>query len=191
MQWLKLNNQRFVELTLKSFSDCKNLYFLSVVQGERPMNYSSCCGCSCWFLFKNSRNLSLLLSSIYHSTYLCQPTCANLPTPNYLCQPTYPYQPKSTYVHTYINTPTHLCLLTNTYQPMSTYHHLPTYLYQSLNINIESPQTQEPVLVLLLHTLLSFLLDAMTEAKKLEVCETCTEDLSISWKFVYFSCSQG
>ena len=187
MQWLKLNNQRFVELTLKSFSDCKNLYFLSAVEGERPMYYTSCCGCSCWFLFKNSCNLSLSCSLL--SIILL--TFVNLPTPNYLCQPTYPYQPKSTYVPTYINTPTHLCLLTNTYQPMSTYHHLPTYLYQSLNINIESPQTQEPVLVLLLHTLLSFLLDAMTEAKKLEVCETCTEDLSISWKFVYFSCSQG
>ena len=95
------------------------------------------------------------------SIYLCLPNYLSisthlptyLPTDDYL--PTYVSLPtptnlhQHTYLPNYINTPTYLCLLTNTYQPMSTYHHRPTYLYQSLNINIESPQTQEPVLVLL------------------------------------------
>ena len=73
------------------------------------------------------------------STYL--PTYVNPPTPTNLHQ--------HTYLPTYIKTPIRLIHLANTYQPMSTYHHLPTYLYQSLNINIELTQTQEPVSVLL------------------------------------------
>jgi len=130
MQWLKLNNQRFVELTLKSFSDCKNLYFLSAVEGERPMYYTSCCGCSCWFLFKNSCNLSLscsLLSIILLTfvnlpvpTYLRQTTYVNLPTPTNLNQHT--YLPISTHLPTYVYLPTHTnpCQPTIIYLPSST-----------------------------------------------------------------------
>ena len=62
--------------------------------------------------------------------------------------PNYPYQHTYLPLPTYINIPAYLCRLNNTYQPMSTYHHLLTNQYQYLNINIESLQTQEPVLVL-------------------------------------------
>ena len=101
---------------------------------------------SLYFYFFFLFILSITIS-IYHyiiHVYLPRPTY--LPTYTNLCQPTYPYQ------HTYLPISTHLprylCLLTNTYQPMSSYHYLPTYLYQSLKINMKSPQTQEPVSVL-------------------------------------------
>ena len=80
--------------------------------------------------------------SIYLPTYL--PTSTHLPI--YINTPTHLYQHPYLSISTHL--PTYLCLLANTYQPMSTYHHLPTNLYQSLNINIELSQTQEPVSVL-------------------------------------------
>ena len=84
---------------------------------------------------------------LYQHTYLLMttyllPTYVNLPTPTNLHQHT--YLPISTHLPTYVYLPTH----TNPRQPTIIY--LPSYLYQSLNINIELPQTQEPVWVLLL-----------------------------------------
>ena len=99
-------------------------------------------------------------------TYLGLPTQAYLPRLTYLSLPISTYSPLTTYqqIPTYVNLPTpinlhqdtylpistHLptCSLTNTYQPVST-HHLPTYMYQSLSINIYLLQTREPVSVLL------------------------------------------
>ena len=49
---------------------------------------------------------------------------------------TYVYLPTSTYLHQHTNLYQHIYLPMSTYQPMSNYHHLPTYLFQSLNINI-------------------------------------------------------
>ena len=70
-----------------------------------------------------------LHQNTYLPTYINIPTFNNLPTYTNLSQPTYPYLLISTQLPTYVFLPTHK-------QLMSTYHHLPTYLYQSLNINL-------------------------------------------------------
>ena len=137
-----------------------------------------------FFFLLFSITISIFHSIIYvylpRPTYLCLPTYINIPTNlqlpiyvylptstylptylkhTYLWQPTNLYQPMSTYLPlpTYlpsnVNTPTYLCPLTNTYQPMSTYLPvpIPTYHYKT-------PQTREPVSVLLLYVLRSWVL---------------------------------
>ena len=130
--------QELLQLFLLDFS------FKKLTQ---PLSLSLCIIIIFFFL------LFSITISIYHSIiYVYLPTYVNLPMSIYLYKHT--YLPMSNYLSlpTYINIPTYLDQHTyppmSTYQHISTHHYLPTYLYQSLNINIELPQTQKPVSVL-------------------------------------------
>ena len=98
------------------------LLFLFVAEGQRPRNYLSCCCCySCSWIF------------VWSMRYQLPPPC-------------YPKIFPLSLSHSSLS-PSSLSPSSLSLFPLS-YHLLPTYLVQSLNINIKSPQTRVLVSVL-------------------------------------------
>ena len=98
-------------------------------------------------------------TSLLPPTLFLLPMSTYLPTylPTYLCILT--FLPMYTFLHTNVYLPSYLCdlpsyvyLPSSIYPPMSIYlqksTNVYTYLYKSLDISIQLPQTQEPVSVL-------------------------------------------